>query len=296
MDLEIYNRQKKEVETEHIVGKKYLQWLYYKSSGNFFLEKIVKRKLASKFYGVLKNRKGSKRKIRDFIEENKIAEEEFLDKVSEYKNFNEFFYRKLKPEARPVNSNSDVLVSPADGRVFIHENIQTSKIVEIKGMAFNLAQLVGSEEAIMEYDGGTMIIVRLNPSDYHRFHFPDSGVPEKTKEIKGAYYSVNTGVLDRIDNIYLKNKRTVTEFESDNFGKILYMEVGATFVGTIIQTFNPGQRVEKGAEKGYFKFGGSTVILFLKKGILTPDNDILEYTKKKTETLVKMGESLGKAK
>lgn len=296
MDLEIYNRQKKEVETEHIVGKKYLQWLYYKSSGNFFLEKIVKRKLASKFYGVLKNRKGSKRKIRDFIEENKIAEEEFLDKVSEYKNFNEFFYRKLKPEARPVNSNSDVLVSPADGRVFIHENIQTSKIVEIKGMAFNLAQLVGSEEAIMEYDGGTMIIVRLNPSDYHRFHFPDSGVPEKTKEIKGAYYSVNTGVLDRIDNIYLKNKRTVTEFESDNFGKILYMEVGATFVGTIIQTFNPGQRVEKGAEKGYFKFGGSTVILFLKKGILTPDNDILEYTKKKTETLVKMGESLGIAK
>ncbi|NCC80983.1 MAG: phosphatidylserine decarboxylase [Clostridia bacterium] len=296
MDLEIYNRQKKEVETEHIVGKKYLQWLYYKSSGNFFLEKIVKRKLASKFYGVLKNRKGSKRKIRDFIEENKIAEEEFLDKVSEYKNFNEFFYRKLKPEARPVNSNSDILVSPADGRVFIHENIQTSKIVEIKGMAFNLAQLVGSEEAIMEYDGGTMIIVRLNPSDYHRFHFPDSGIPEKTKEIKGAYYSVNTGVLDRIDNIYLKNKRTVTEFESDNFGKILYMEVGATFVGTIIQTFNPGQRVEKGAEKGYFKFGGSTVILFLKKGILTPDNDILEYTKKKTETLVKMGESLGKAK
>jgi phosphatidylserine decarboxylase len=296
MDLRIYNRQKQKVETEYIVGKKYLQWLYYKSSGNFFLEKIVKRKLASKFYGVLKNRKGSKRKIRDFIEENKIAEEEFLDKVSEYKNFNEFFYRKLKPEARPVNSNSDILVSPADGRVFIHENIQTSKIVEIKGMAFNLAQLVGSEEAIMEYDGGTMIIVRLNPSDYHRFHFPDSGIPEKTKEIKGAYYSVNTGVLDRIDNIYLKNKRTVTEFESDNFGKILYMEVGATFVGTIIQTFNPGQRVEKGAEKGYFKFGGSTVILFLKKGILTPDNDILEYTKKKTETLVKMGESLGKAK
>jgi phosphatidylserine decarboxylase len=296
MDLRIYNRQKQKVETEYIVGKKYLQWLYYKSSGNFFLEKIVKRKLASKFYGVLKNRKGSKKGIRDFIEENKIAEEEFLDKVSEYKNFNEFFYRKLKPEARPVNLNPNVLVSPADGRVFIYENIKAGKIVEIKGMAFNLTQLVGSEEAISEYDGGTMIIVRLNPTDYHRFHFPDSGIPGKTKEIKGAYYSVNTGVLDRIDNIYLKNKRTVTEFVSENFGKILYMEIGATFVGTIIQTFNPGQRVEKGAEKGYFKFGGSTVILFLKKGILTPDNDILEYTKKKTETLVKMGESLGKAK
>lgn len=296
MDLQVYNRQTKKIETEYIVGKKYLQWLYYKSSGNFFLEKIVKRKLASKFYGVLKNRRGSKRKIRDFIEENKIAEEEFLDKVSEYKNFNEFFYRKLKSEARPIDNSSNVLVSPADGRVFIYENIRTDKIVEVKGMAFNLAQLVGSEEDISAYNEGTMIIVRLNPTDYHRFHFPDSGKPKKTKEIKGAYYSVNTGVLDRIDNIYLKNKRTVTEFMSDNFGDILYVEVGATFVGTIIQTFEPGKEVLKGQEKGYFKFGGSTVILFLKKNKFVPDNDIIEYTSKRIETLVKMGESLGKAK
>ncbi len=296
MDLQVYNRQNKTVETEHIVGKKYLQWLYYKTSGNFFLERIVKRKLASKFYGVLKNRKKSKKKIRDFIEENKIAEEEFLQKVSDYKNFNEFFYRKLKPEARIINSELDILSSPADGRVFIYENIETNKIVQIKGMAFNLGQLVGSEESISEYNEGTMIIVRLNPTDYHRFHFPDSGVPEKTKEIKGAYYSVNTGVLDRIDNIYLKNKRTVTEFNTENFGKVLYMEIGATFVGTIVQTFQAGKRVVKGEEKGYFKFGGSTVILFLKKDTFIPDQDILEYTTKKIETLVKMGESLGKAK
>lgn len=296
MDLQVYNRQNKTVETEHIVGKKYLQWLYYKTSGNFFLERIVKRKLASKFYGVLKNRKKSKKKIRDFIEENKIAEEEFLQKVSEYKNFNEFFYRKLKPEARIINPEIDVLSSPADGRVFIYENIETDKIVEIKGMAFNLAQLVGSEESISEYNKGTMIIVRLNPTDYHRFHFPDSGIPGKTKEIKGAYYSVNTGVLDRIDNIYLKNKRTVTEFNTENFGKVLYMEIGATFVGTIVQTFESGKKVVKGEEKGYFKFGGSTVIIFLKKDTFTPDEDIMEYTRKKIETLVKMGESLGKAK
>lgn len=296
MDLQVYNRQNKTVETEHIVGKKYLQWLYYKTSGNFFLERIVKRKLASKFYGVLKNRKKSKKKIRDFIEENKIAEEEFLQKVSEYKNFNEFFYRKLKPEARIINPEIDVLSSPADGRVFIYENIETDKIVEIKGMAFNLAQLVGSEESISEYNKGTMIIVRLNPTDYHRFHFPDSGIPGKTKEIKGAYYSVNTGVLDRIDNIYLKNKRTVTEFNTENFGKALYMEIGATFVGTIVQTFESGKKVVKGEEKGYFKFGGSTVIIFLKKDTFTPDEDIMEYTRKKIETLVKMGESLGKAK
>lgn len=296
MDLQVYNRQKKTIETENIVGKKYLQWLYYKTSGNFFLERIVKRKLASKFYGVLKNRRGSKKKIRDFIEENKIAEEEFLEKVSEYKNFNEFFYRKLKPGARIINQDPQILSSPADGRVFIHENIETDKIVQIKGMDFNLAQLVGSEESISDYNGGTMLIVRLNPSDYHRFHFPDSGIPSKTKEIKGAYYSVNTGVLDRINNIYLKNKRTVTEFCSDHFGKILYMEIGATFVGTILQTFVPGERIAKGDEKGFFKFGGSTVILFIKKDLFIPDDDILEYTDKKIETLVKMGESLGKAK
>jgi phosphatidylserine decarboxylase len=296
MELKIYNREKKLVENEHIVGHKYMHWLYYKNSGNFVLERIVKRKLASKIYGALKDRKGSKKKIRDFIELNKIAEDEFLDQVSDYKNFNEFFYRKLKPEARPINQDKSLLISPADGRVFIHENLVTDKIVQVKGMNFNLGQLVGSEEVIAEFNGGTMIVVRLNPTDYHRFHFPDSGLPGKTREIKGSYYSVNTGVLDRIDNIYLKNKRTVTDFMSDNFGRILYLEVGATFVGTIVQTFKPDSRVERGEEKGYFKFGGSTVILFLKKDSFVPDPDILEYTEKRIETLLKMGQSLGKAK
>lgn len=296
MDLKIYNREKQRIEEENIVGHKYMHWLYYKNSGNFVLERIVKRKLASKIYGALKDRKGSKKKIRDFIEMNKIVEEEFLDQVADYKNFNEFFYRKLKPEARPIDQDQSVLLSPADGRVFIHENIAANKIVQIKGMDFNLAQLVGSEQAIADFNGGTMIVVRLNPTDYHRFHFPDSGLPGKTREIKGSYYSVNTGVLDRIDNIYLKNKRTVTEFTSDNFGKILYLEIGATFVGTIVQTFKPDAWVERGAEKGYFKFGGSTVILFLKKDSFIPDPDISQYTEKRIETLLKMGQSLGKAK
>lgn len=296
MDLQVYNREKGILEKEHIVGHKYLYWLYHKNSGNFLLERIVKRKFASRIYGALKDRKGSKKKIRDFIDENKIIEEEFLDKVSDYKNFNEFFYRKLKAEARPINMDQSVLASPADGRVFIYENILSDKIVQIKGMDFNLAQLVGSDQLMADYDGGTMIIVRLNPTDYHRFHFPDSGLPGQTKEIKGSYYSVNTGVLDKIDNIYLKNKRTVTEFETDNFGKILYLEIGATFVGTIVQTFQAGLKVEKGAEKGYFKFGGSTVILFLKKDSFQADKDILEYTEKGIETLLKMGQSLGKAK
>lgn len=296
MDLQIYNREKKVVETEHIVGKKYIQWLYYKTSGNFFLEKVIKRRLASRFFGVWKSRKGSRKKIRHFIEENKIAEAEFLEAVDSYKNFNEFFYRKLKPEFRPVVAENHFLASPADGRVFVYENVSTDNIVQIKGMDFNLAELVGSEDMIGEFHGGTMMIIRLNPTDYHRFHFPDSGTPGKTKEIKGSYYSVNTGVLDRVNNVYVKNKRTVTEFMSDHFDKMLYLEVGATFVGTIVQTYSPDQRVERGAEKGYFKFGGSTVILFFKKDTFVPDQDLLEYTEKNIETLVKMGESLGKAR
>ena len=296
MDLQIYNRAKKELEIEHIVGKKYITWLYYKTSGNFVLEKIVKRKLASKIFGTLKDRKRSKKKIRDFMDENKIIEAEFLDAVDSYKNFNEFFYRKLKPEARPIRMESHILASPADGRVFIHENIAKDKIVEIKGMDFTLAQLVGSEKELEKFDGGTMIIVRLNPTDYHRFHFPDSGTAGPTNQIRGAYYSVNTGVLDRVNNIYIKNKRTVTRFASDHFGEILYLEIGATFVGTIVQTYDHKKPVERGQEKGYFKFGGSTVVLFLEKDRFQPDEDIREYTQKNIETLVKMGESLGKAR
>jgi phosphatidylserine decarboxylase len=145
-----------------------------------------------------------------------------------------------------------------------------------------------------EYDKGVCIVVRLCPADYDRFHFPDSGIPKGVRKINGMYYSVNPIALQEIAKIYCQNKREITFFESDHFDKIAYIEVGATCVGSIIQTYTKEEVVNKGEEKGYFKFGGSTVVLFLKKGQVKIDEDILKNTQKGIETKVNMGECIGK--
>ena len=128
---------------------------------------------------------------------------------------------------------------------------------------------------------------------YHRFHFPDYGIPTEHIHIKGHYYSVNPIALHKVAEIYCQNKREITIFNSQNFNKILLLEVGATCVGSIIQTFEPGEVVSKGDEKGYFKFGGSTVIMLLKKGQVSIHQDILDNTEAGVETKINMGEAIG---
>ena len=107
------------------------------------------------------------------------------------------------------------------------------------------------------------------------------------------YYSVNPMALQKVEKLFCENKREWSIFHSDHFGDILYIEVGATFVGSIIQTYTPGTRVARGDEKGYFKFGGSTVLLFFQENKVKIDQDILEQTKHGYETSVLFGEKIG---
>jgi len=143
------------------------------------------------------------------------------------------------------------------------------------------------------YNGGTCLIFRLCPTDYHRFHFIDDGVCSNTTKIKGHYYSVNPIALKSINKLFCQNKREWSIFHSDNFGDVIYMEVGATCVGSIIQSYSPNSKIKKGTEKGYFKFGGSTVILFFKKDTIKIDEDLLHQTQLGFETSVFMGEKIG---
>lgn len=115
----------------------------------------------------------------------------------------------------------------------------------------------------------------------------------RNKENKGDYYSVNPIALKAVSELFCKNKREWSIFNSDNFGDVLCIEVGATFVGSIMQTYVPGKRLKKGDEKGYFKFGGSTTILFFEKGKVKIDKDIIDQTNKGYETSVVLGEKIG---
>ena len=291
--IKVYNRKTKTYDIEQVAGLKYINWSYSSPVGKSFVELFVKKKMFSKVYGNYCDSSLSKKKIQPFIDEFNIDMSLCNKNINEFENFNDFFARTLTNEARPIDFSEDILISPGDGRLSAFENIDLDNVVQIKGFTYSLRELIDDPKVAEEFKGGTCLILRLCPTDYHRFHFVDNGTCGETKKISGFYYSVNPIALNNISELFCKNKREWSLFNSDNFGKILHVEVGATCVGTILQTYTPGKRVTKGEEKGYFKFGGSTTILFFKKGMVKVDSDIVEQTKLGFETKVNMGETIG---
>ncbi|GCD12831.1 phosphatidylserine decarboxylase [Clostridium tagluense] len=291
--IKYYNRKENKYEIEKVAGEKYLNWSYCSPVGIGLVELLLKKKLFSKLYGYYCDTKISCKKIESFIEDFNIDMSLYQKTPDQYSSFNEFFIRELNPDGRIIPSNDNALISPCDGKISAYENIDLDGLVQIKGFTYSLKELVEDNEIYNLYHGGTCLIFRLCPTDYHRFHFIDSGVCGETTKIKGHYYSVNPIALKNVKKLFCQNKREWSIFHSDNFSDVIYMEVGATCVGSIIQGYTPNVRITKGEEKGYFKFGGSTVILFFKKGVVKMNEEILTQTKLGFETSVTLGEKIG---
>ncbi len=291
--IKYYNRKENKYEIEKVSGEKYLNWSYSSPSGKGLVELLLKKKLFSKLYGHYCDTKISSRKIKDFIKDFSIDMSEYAKTYDEYSSFNEFFMRSLNSNARVIDKNNNILISPCDGKISAYENIKLNNIVQIKGFIYSLKELLQNNEIYNMYDGGTCLIFRLCPTDYHRFHFIDNGVCSETTKIKGNYYSVNPVALKNVKKLFCQNKREWSIFHSDNFDDVLCMEIGATCVGSIIQSYSPNSKITKGDEKGYFKFGGSTVILFFKKDIVKIHEDLLAQTQLGFESSVLMGEKIG---
>lgn len=292
--IKIYNRKTKQYETEKVAGGKLIDALYSTKVGNLGLELLVKRKVYSSITGFFCDIKLSKRNILKFAKNFSIDMKECVNNLEDFTSFNDFFARKLKTSARSFDWSEDRLLSPGDGRLQAWNDIDYKNIIQIKGMSYSLSELLHNEELAKEYEGGTYLILRLCPVDYHRFHFFDSGICGIPQKVKGEYYSVNPIALKKIPEVFCRNKREYSIFKTDNFGDVLYIEVGATSVGSIIQTFVPNSRIKRGEEKGYFKFGGSTVLLLFKKNKVIIDTDIIEQTNTGFETKILAGEAIGK--
>jgi phosphatidylserine decarboxylase len=289
--IKYYERENGQLKTEKVPGEKWLVWLYNNPMGEATLWTLAKRKLVSSVYGKMMDRNSSAKRIHPFIEDFDIDMSGV--KEQEFNNFNDFFTRKLKDNARPVDTSFNVVVSPADGKMLAYADISKSDFV-IKGFRFDVSSFLDNAVLAQKYRDGTLIIIRLAPVDYHRFHFPVSGNLTPNKKIEGDYYSVNPFALRKKAEIFCLNKREYTILSNPLFGDVIMAEVGATMVGSIVQTYN-GSSVNKGEEKGYFKFGGSTVVLLFEKSKISVDNDLLINTAKGYETAVKMGERIGDA-
>lgn len=211
---------------------------------------------------------------------------------SEYASFNDFFIRKLKPGARPADMAENVLSSPADGRLLVYCNIRPDHPIPVKGAVRPLNHLCGKTLPDKPYH---VAVFRLAPVDYHRYHFPcDCVQTGEVRKIAGKYHSVNPIAIKKRPDLFVENTRHITELTSDTFGKFLYIEVGAFGVGSIVQTAGAGMH-RKLDEKGYFKFGGSTVILVMESDRVMFSPDLLDASAAGKEVRLKMGDTIGSA-
>lgn len=288
-------------ETEKVYGGAALKFIYgddWVSTllGTPLLHALIRNPIFSKCYGFWQKTKLSKRKIIPFIEHFGVDASEFQEAVASYQSFNDFFIRKLKISCRPIAPGHDAAVMPADGRYRFYPHIANSDGFLVKGEKFDLKSLLDDRVLANRYENGSMVMARLCPTDYHRFHFPCDCIPGESRWINGWLYSVNPIALKKDIHIFSRNKRRVCELETSQFGKVLYVEIGATSVGSIIETYTPFKPYLKGEEKGYFSFGASSLLILFEPSRMEFDPDLLTMSKASDlEIRCLMGQSLGKA-
>lgn len=294
--IQFYNRYSGEIETEEIYGEKWLRWAYESETGLLGVELLAKRAWFSRWFGWRMSRNASRSRVLPFIQEYGVDASEFKAAPETYSSFNEFFYRELKPAARPLAPDAGAVVFPADGRHLAFADLSQIDGVFVKGQNFDLTALLGSSDLARRYAAGSAVLSRLCPVDYHRYHFCASGTPNAPRLINGALYSVSPIALRRNLGLLAENKRMLTELETQHLGTVLIMEIGATNVGTIRQSFEPQRSVAKGDEKGWFEFGGSAVMTFFERDRIELAADLLSHSTEQRETYARMGDVLGRAR
>jgi phosphatidylserine decarboxylase len=188
----------------------------------------------------------------------------------------------------------DALVSPADGVLSVFPDISGLPSFEIKGQEFTLASLLWDARLASEYRGGSIAVIYLSPTDYHRYHFPCDCTLERSWTLGARLFSVNPIAIENGFRPFDVNVRDVSILNSEKMGRFLMIEVGALYVGRMVRTSpDPGKKI-KGEEKGYFGLGGSTIVLVFEKGALEFDGDILQMAAKSIQSRVRMGERIGK--
>lgn len=285
--MEVWNR--KELIREPEVGIGAIRFAYGTVPGRFLAKTVLCRSFVSNLYGAWQKSPLSKGKVKKFIAQYGIDVSDC--EKSEYSNFNDFFTRKRKKYVDQTEENQ--LPAIADSKLLALPMDENSRFW-VKGVPYTPGELLENPELAGEFEGGLCLIFRLSPDDYHRYVYPDRGRQEATVAIKGVLHTVNPVGAEM--KVYRRNARRYTVLHTEHFGKVLEMEVGALLVGKILNHREDPARVEKLQEKGYFAYGGSTVILLLQKNAVEMDPDILTYSAKGIEIKVRIGERIGRAK
>lgn len=263
-----------------------MNFLYKTFIGRIILKIFVVNRVSSKIGGFFLNTRISKLWINGFIKKHNINLNEYESK--KYKSFNDFFTRNINLEYRPISNNINDFISPCDSRLSVYK-ISDNLVLNIKNSKYTLNELVNNEYDLSDYKNGYALVFRLCVDNYHHYCFVDDGNITHTSEIKGKLYTVRPISYDY--KVFSKNHRIYSVLSTKNYNEIIYIEVGATMVGKIVN--RDITSFKRGEEKGYFKMGGSTIVLLVKDNIININKNILDNSNKDIETIVKYGETIG---
>lgn len=225
--------------------------------------------------------------IKPFIKKYNIDTSLYENK--KYKSFNEYFIRNKKEEYINIDKNINDLISPCDCKLSAY-NVKDN-IFKVKHVSYNLELLLKDKSLAEEYKNDYVIVCRLSPDNYHRYCYIDNGYHINNKKIRGKLDTVRPEIVGK-EKVYVTNSRSYTVLNTDNFGKVIQVEVGALMVGKIKNNYKEHE-FTKGEEKGYFKYGGSTIILLVKKDKVKIDNYLINNTKNGYETIINIGDKIG---
>lgn len=283
--IKVYCRENNEFYYETQYGEKKLQFLYNTVIGRFLL-KIAVSKVLSNISSLLNSTPKSTKKIPGFISKYNINTDDFEKK--EYSSFNDFFIRKIKKGRRSIYKKPDRLISPADSKMLVY-NINDQLKLNIKNSVYSIDELLNNKSYGKLFDNGLCLVFRLTVDDYHRYCFVENGKIMKRKSIDGKLHTVSSISSDY--KVFAENKREYSLINTIKMGNIIQMEIGAMLVGRIIN--HKTSVAVKGAEKGYFAYGGSTIILLIQSNKVKIDGDILMNSVNGIETKIRYGETIG---
>lgn len=269
-----------------------LYFLYHNWLGTL-IRPLLRTHGIAKLYARYQDSTLSKHQIKSFIKKHNIAMEEFVTPPNGFTSFNDFFIRTLRPGVRTVDWDDNVLVSPADSRVLIIPEVSAQERFFVKEKPFNLHTFLADRDLAQEYEGGSLMLCRLSSRDYHRYHFPCDSIPNDPTAIPGSLESVHPLAYEAGLLPLQENERHRFVLRSELFDDILVIVVGAMFVGRITHTYTVGANCSKGDEMGYFSFGGSSLVLLFKRGIIRFEKNLVDRSAQHVETSVLMGERVG---
>lgn len=297
-EIKFWHRKNNSLEIEKVYGDQFIRFLYAsevgKRTGGVFANSVF-----SKLYGFFQDLPSSQSKVRPFIEKFNIPIDDYVkgskpsqDIRDSYISFNEFFIRKFQLGKRSFVSDPSLMPAFAEARYVGYSEVTPEIKFPVKGKHLTAAGILGDGEVARPFEGGPLMVARLCPVDYHRYHYPDNGTVIDHFPVHGKFDSVNPLALKLKSEILIANERYVTLLQTENFGKIAYVEVGAICVGKIVQSHKWSKPFVRGEEKGYFLFGGSTVVILGEKGAWKPSSDILQNTANGIETYIELGDQV----